>query len=413
LLRHGRGLHRSTVSSSEALIKKMASIVFVEYASEEDQATELARLLSARAGDKAESSFAEYQKLVEAGDYKPIVRGFLSNADIVSALAEKDAEPAYLLALSLLKKFSEEELHNAVAQFVSVVSASVDDKPQFRLQLLNHAFNAVPPIARCRVFKAILEYSFAIKSDAVLQTDVERLSKTWNRIEVRDVYKLLRDGERAKNRLSEAHEWTQKYFRLFTDASDPALASLTDEGVRGIVDAINLPGLYSFDTLHDLLPIQRLESERPAVWRLLQVFVSGTLEDFRAFSPNDLEQFRNAGLNEAFAVSKLRSLTLATLGSQGQQVAYAALAKALQVDETEVENFVINAIADGTIDARIDQLRRSITVSRGVQRQFSRAQWVELGEKLESWRSNIKLLMQALDSVKDQKNLAASLASQH
>jgi translation initiation factor 3 subunit M len=58
----------------------------------------------------------------------------------------------------------------------------------------------------------------------------------------------------------------------------------------------------------------------------------------------------------------MRLLSLATLGSANQEITYALIAKTLQIDESEVESWIITAISDGVVEAKLDQLKRIVTV---------------------------------------------------
>jgi len=382
----------------------------VEFASDEDQAVELARIVSLYSlkEQEARDKFVQdAQTLADQSKYVELLNTVLPViGSLISDAPEKDSEPALLLLLAIAKKLPAESLQSAVDQFISTVSSNTNDKPQYRLKLLNHAYNIVncSPAARFTLFKALLQFAVASHNELAVtsvHSDIERLSKTWNvsTEQLREVFKLMRDIFRNLKQWKQANDWTVKYFELFKQESDPALSATSEEAVRGVVEAISLPGLYSFDALLELLPVKRLEKANPAAFKLLNVFVSGTLEDFHSFSAAELEQFKAAGLDEVESVSKIRHLTLATLGSQSNQVPYATAAQALKVDASEVEAYVVNAISEGIIDARLDQLHRQINIARTIQRQFSRAQWVQLHDTLQAWKTNVRAILTSVESV--------------
>eukprot|EP01116_Phalansterium_solitarium_P002137 TRINITY_DN1199_c0_g1_i1.p1 TRINITY_DN1199_c0_g1~~TRINITY_DN1199_c0_g1_i1.p1 ORF type:complete len:395 (-),score=59.68 TRINITY_DN1199_c0_g1_i1:127-1311(-) len=386
--------------------------VFVDFASAEDISTELARLASLNVSkDASEKFFEDAQKLVQDGKSTELLTKVFSESNsLLSQLSEKDAEAFFLVAFSTLKKLSADVQQPIVSELISVLTSNAEEKVQLRLKLLNHAYNVLNsvPAVRFALFQAILKYavaSHAEESVANVHADLDRLAKTWDASpdQLREVYRLIRDIFRNRKQAKVAHEWTLKYLAFFKDEADSGLAATSEEAVRCIVEAINLPGLYSFDALAELLPIKRLQQSNAAAWNLLSVFVSGTLDDYRrSLTPANLEQFTAAGLDEQASESKIRCLTLATLGSQSNQVPYSTVATALQVDESEVESYVVTAISDSVIDARLDQLRRHVSVSRTIQRQFGRAQWAQLNETLQAWKSNVKAILQSIEAVKDQ-----------
>lgn len=68
------------------------------------------------------------------------------------------------------------------------------------------------------------------------------------------------------------------------------------------------------------------------------------------------------GLNEEACISKMRLLSLASIGTNSK-VPYSAVADTLQVRENEVEQWVIRAISSRLIEAHIDQLYQQITIT--------------------------------------------------
>ena len=64
-----------------------------------------------------------------------------------------------------------------------------------------------------------------------------------------------------------------------------------------------------------------------------------------------------------------------------------------QVPAGEVEGWVISAIAEGLIDARMDQLAATVVVSRAMQREFGQPQWLQLQGKLAAWKASVGELL--------------------
>ena len=59
---------------------------------------------------------------------------------------------------------------------------------------------------------------------------------------------------------------------------------------------------------------------------------------------------------------------------------------ALGVEEGEVEVWVVRAIGKKLLEARIDQMRRTVAVTKCMQRTFSTAQWRALLAQLGAWK---------------------------
>ena len=58
---------------------------------------------------------------------------------------------------------------------------------------------------------------------------------------------------------------------------------------------------------------------------------------------------------------------------------------ALGIEESEVEAWVVHGIGKKLLDARINQLSRSVAVTRTTHCSFGPAQWQELSAQLSQW----------------------------
>lgn len=132
--------------------------------------------------------------------------------------------------------------------------------------------------------------------------------------------------------------------------------------IQAISASLKLPSVFDFDTLFKIDAITNLQGHE--LFSLLRVFLSGGLEDYKKWEsehPESIEKHGNcphhrcswgltltiqppSGLDRAQLERKIRLLTLASLGFQniGKDVSYATLASALQVDQSEVERWVID-----------------------------------------------------------------------
>ena len=61
------------------------------------------------------------------------------------------------------------------------------------------------------------------------------------------------------------------------------------------------------------------------------------------------------------------------------------LQAALGIEEAEVEAWLVRGIGKKLLDARINQLSRTVAVTRTTHRSFGPPQWQELGAQLTQW----------------------------
>lgn len=70
----------------------------------------------------------------------------------------------------------------------------------------------------------------------------------------------------------------------------------------------------------------------------------------------------------------------------------------LQCPVSEVETWVVKALSHGLIDARMDQLAQTVTVTRSLQRDFGGSEWMGLQGRLRTWRDNVASLLSTVES---------------
>jgi hypothetical protein len=68
------------------------------------------------------------------------------------------------------------------------------------------------------------------------------------------------------------------------------------------------------------------------------------------------------GLDYDLCAKKMRLLSLATLAAAERELTYSTIAKALSVSESEVEHWVIMAVAEHIIVGKMDQTKRTVSV---------------------------------------------------
>jgi len=175
--------------------------------------------------------------------------------------------------------------------------------------------------------------------------------------------------------------------------------------VKSILDSIRLPNIYQFDNLLDLFAVKQLENDQThsKVFQLLKIFVNDTVEAFSNFNNSNPGFLQSLGLNEQECFQKIRLLSLASLGATQHEIPYGIIAKTLQIDESEVESWIILAVTESIIEAKMDQQKNIVTFNRVLHRVFSRNQWKQLGETLNTWKENMNLILKTLQDCKQQQ----------
>ncbi|KAE9590317.1 hypothetical protein Lal_00027979 [Lupinus albus] len=97
----------------------------------------------------------------------------------------------------------------------------------------------------------------------------------------------------------------------------------------------------------------------------------------------------------------MRLMSLVDLSSVGSgQILYELMKDTLQINDDEVEQWVVKAITAKLIVCKMDQMNKVIIVSHHTDCVFSQHQWQTLRTKLVTWRGNIGNVMSTIQANK-------------
>lgn len=191
--------------------------------------------------------------------------------------------------------------------------------------------------------------------------------------------------EKVAEAVAKKNEEASYPYRLL-HLSLPAAAESASASTATVKLALRLPSVLSFDSL---LASPALSSAPEPLLSLVRVLQTGSLSDYRQWASSNASTL--AELDGAALEKKVRLLTLVGLCASQEQtaVSYAEIAKALEVDEAEVEVWVIDAIRLKLIAAKLSQPTRSVRVQRAYIRSFGSSEWATLQARLAAWDDNL------------------------
>jgi len=180
-----------------------------------------------------------------------------------------------------------------------------------------------------------------------------------------------------------------------------------EDAMKCIVTALADPNTFLLDPLLSLKPVRFLEGE--LIHDLLSVFVSENLAAYVQFYKNHKEFVNSQGLNHEQNLKKMRLLSFMQLAECNPELTFEQLQKELQIQETEVEPFIIEVLKTKLVRARMDQKARKVHISSTMHRTFGRPQWLQLQELLLAWKTNLSTVQEGLNTVtKAQQDLVSN-----
>jgi len=206
------------------------------------------------------------------------------------------------------------------------------------------------------------------------------------------------------------YDFWVKYFSEY-DEEEIVPAEIQKEAQTVIATIVKDPEILRTDLLLESYVVKSLKNinEYVTTYQLLDIFTNHGYQEFKDFQKSHGDLLKLLDLKEEDLVHKIRLLTLNAMASSQKTILYSDISKILEITESEVEFFVVEAITSDILDARIDQLNKRIIVRHAESRTFGEAQWVQLDTFLDKWKVNMSNLLTVIQSAKSANGVSTQL----
>ena len=92
----------------------------------------------------------------------------------------------------------------------------------------------------------------------------------------------------------------------------------------------------------------------------------------------------------------MRLLTLSSMAQDCTEIEFAQLTAKLNLAHSDVEPFIIEAIASGLIKGKINEPEEKVLISSTINRTFKEQQWNLIKTKLELWQKNLVTIQESM-----------------
>ncbi|KAL1916774.1 uncharacterized protein VTP21DRAFT_5478 [Calcarisporiella thermophila] len=373
------------------------------------QVEELAGYIAKLKGE-TESSLASTQ------DYSALCDESIA---LLQAVSDKEIEGCYNLLITLLMQLPSDQLPSLLSRVLSsLVSDDRVDKTVIKMRILSNLYNTLDATSKLRydVFEALLEIAAKGEELDVLIPELGQLEeglRSWGvgvdkrREMFLSVSQKLQDTD---SKLS--LQFLIKALATFDDDASASPDAATQLAIKATEQAIRQPDILAFDDLLRLRAITKLSGQ--PLYALLKIFANGNLGDYKAWKQQNAGILEKHNLSDEDNVRKMRLLSLASLGSENlaNEIKYDRIAQALEISEDEVEMWVIDVIRAGLIEAKLNQVAKTVVINRSMFRAFGKEQWQLLSSRLDGWRRSLSDVLQVIGNAKliAQQNVVMDVA---
>ncbi|KAJ1928219.1 hypothetical protein IWQ60_002248 [Tieghemiomyces parasiticus] len=375
------------------------------------QAEELALHCAKQSGSEQPEESTLVKKLHALDPETPadeLVALLMPELSALSATPAKEYEAAYNQLFFIVKSAAPATIAKSLSALMNEITTGAAEVPvALRLKVLSNLFNLLPAQSplRADIFLAVVR--LAARSD-LSQAVVPQLAKLdlWAKewqltpAQVTQLYLEISRSLSADQLSPDALTFLVKALRSSQDDPTYTTGSLKAEAARAVGATLQNPDLYNFDQLASLTPIRDLKGE--PIYELLSIFLQDALPRLQEYLAANAAAVAEYQLDPEVLLSKMRHLSLAALAGRhiGRQLAYADIASVLAVPEDEVELWVIDAIRVGLVQAKMDQMSRTILVNRTTYRSFGQEEWAAIQSQLTTWDQSLTETLQVIGNAK-------------
>ncbi|GBC09284.1 hypothetical protein RclHR1_08740004 [Rhizophagus clarus] len=375
----------------------------------EVQASEFASYVSKLKGEPEEKGpfIIETKNLLKDKKLEQVFQLFAKSTSVLLEAPEKEFEAIFNLLIAILKSASPETHPVLIKSSIESLVVDQNDKAIQKLKVLQNLYNTLEYTSPLRydVFLTILD--IAAKNDEIdtLLPQLSRLDtwvKEWaiSTNQIRELYMTVSNRLKEAGELKLSHDFLLKHLATYSSSDD--LSTAKPAVTRAVIEAIQLPEILSFENILELHAVIQCLKNEGKLFELLKVFLNGNLKEYKTYvdkNPGDIEKFE---LSAEDNIRKIRLLTLASLASENvsREISYETIAKALEIEESEVEMWTIDVIRANLIEAKINQVKKTILVNRSTYRTFTMEQWKQLSSKLEGWKKSLVDILQVIANAK-------------
>ncbi|KAI9349227.1 hypothetical protein BDR26DRAFT_833835, partial [Obelidium mucronatum] len=278
---------------------------------------------------------------------------------------------------------------------------------------LSNLYNSLESTSHLRysVFIAIVQLSAQSGDlDAVVPTlgQLESFFVAWD-VDLDEKRRLILLLSNVLSEESEfqnlSYEYLIQYLKTYPQSTASYPKQVQETAVKAVKQALNLNFVTNFTDLNNLGPVQSLKASHVDLLALVQVFVGGDVKAYTAFVKKHPGFIEKSELDGSKLERKIRLLTLSSLACgyvdvDAGDLPFKVIAQALDIEDGDVEEWVVTGIRSGLIDGRIDQVKKVVCVSRATHREFTNKQWELLSDRLAGWSNNLKEILGVLQNAK-------------
>lgn len=299
-----------------------------------------------------------------------------------------------------IKNQSEDNVDEALELSYKFIESNEDLNIQVKLYLVLYNIFDQKDKKRYEVFVKLLK--FLEENNAVVAIlsnikSIQKVSEKWNITNEQriNIYKHCIEILVSNDETLSAYDLILKTISLV--GSDKDKIEQNEELVKkGITIALQHPKIVNFDVLYTLPAVKLLTESKKAdkLYELLHIFTYDALNEYSEWESKNKAFLESSKIEADICKNKMMYLAVCVQANQDNVISYDKLSDIVGIPRDQVEEWIIDAIVNKIIDARLDQENECIIVSFISQRNMNDPkEWQRLQQKLQNMQNKNSIVM--------------------
>lgn len=261
--------------------------------------------------------------------------------------------------------------------------AQLQTEDKSLLTTMADLYDSFPPShsARFEIFRSILQYAKTQGNVSMLHPHLEKLEEyveTWEGVSELELVGLYWESYEAAQSVALKLKFLTKFLTSSASLS-------TDKVGQAFLEALRIA---TPEQLALIVGQPTLKTLPTPLSTLADLISRGNVTEFQAFEQANSSFFTDHNINPSKLLENVRVFSLAWLAKERDEFTFAEVATLLQVQASEIDEWVVKAVTSHLISVKINQLEQKITVIKAVHHSTSHLEQV-IGQ-LSSWEARIK-----------------------
>lgn len=223
--------------------------------------------------------------------------------------------------------------------------------------------------------------------------DVVKLSEFWN-LTKDERLALYIESAQALDQEGDAQGAFNLYFHSLSLVDAKNASKYQKEAEKLIVNAVKGPQVINFEEILLIEAVQDLKKSSKELFEFVDLFLKDDVATFKKniAKMNKLMEAQQITVDQA----TLKKQYIDVCSIQSETTSFKDLAKLLDIKEDDIEEWVIEAMSNDVIDAKIDQVSEQVVIKTSKMRNLNNEEWQIITKKIQEWKQRFQRIEKIL-----------------